>query len=502
MGPEPDASLAKPSRWHNTILAAAAVASSATLFFFGTGLHPLWWFTWFAPLPVLFVASRLRAWPAFAVAALAWSIGNLNMWHYLVGVLETPVLMVLIFVIVPGCIFGLVVLLFRRFIRRGAPWRAALAFPAAWVTCEYVNYVSSPHGTFPNLGYTQMDCLHVVQIVSLVGIWGISFCLFLLPATIAAVLSQQQSSAARTQLAAVVMALLAGVFLFGAWRLTFTPPVEHSVTVALLGTDAGGRFPGLFPQDDKSALELLHRYADQVNRLAARDAQVIILPEKIARLSDEGTAKLDSLFQETAERARAHIVVGLDRGTKISRFNEARVYSPQGMIATVYIKHHLLPVFEDVDRPGTELTVLPEECGVWGIQICKDMDFPALSRQYGAAGVGLLLVPAWDFKVDGWLHGRMAIMRGVESGFAIARIAKQGQLTVSDDRGRVLGEESSSSAPFSLLVVTAPVRHDDTLYARFGDYFAWANIAGLFILLVRPMPKAKAPSCTRQNSVS
>jgi len=121
------------------------------------------------------------------------------------------------------------------------------------------------------------------------------------------------------------------------------------------------------------------------------------------------------------------------------------------------------------------------------------LNFPALSRQYRAAGVGLLLVPAWDFTLDGWLHGRMAIMRGVESGFSIARIAKQGQLTVSDDRGRVLAEESSAAAPFSTLMVVAPVRHDDTLYLRFGDYFAWANVAGFLFVLFSRTPKIKHP---------
>ena len=35
--------------------------------------------------------------------------------------------------------------------------------------------------------------------------------------------------------------------------------------------------------------------------------------------------------------------------------------------------------------------------------------FPQLSRQYGNAGAGILLVPAWDFVADGWLHSRMTI---------------------------------------------------------------------------------------------
>ncbi|MGH9613443.1 MAG: nitrilase-related carbon-nitrogen hydrolase, partial [Bryobacteraceae bacterium] len=130
----------------------------------------------------------------------------------------------------------------------------------------------------------------------------------------------------------------------------------------------------------------------------------------------------------------------------------------------------------------------------WGIEICKDMDFPRLSREYGSDGVGLLLVPAWDFRIDGWLHGSMAIMRGVESGFTIARTAKDGLLTVSDNRGRVSAQKSSGAAPFSILAATAPVSHAATLYARWGDWFAWLNIAALIGLLASPaIRRAKHP---------
>jgi apolipoprotein N-acyltransferase len=58
-------------------------------------------------------------------------------------------------------------------------------------------------------------------------------------------------------------------------------------------------------------------------------------------------------------------------------------------------------------------------------------------------GVGLLLVPAWDSTLDGWLHGTMAVMRGVASGFTFAGSAKQGILTVSDSRGRWLAHSFS-----------------------------------------------------------
>ncbi len=85
--------------------------------------------------------------------------------------------------------------------------------------------------------------------------------------------------------------------------------------------------------------------------------------------------------------------------------------------------------------------------------------------------------------LDGWLHGRMAVLRGVESGFTIVRAAKPGVLTVSDDRGRILAQQDGATVPFASLVATAPIRHDGTLYVRWGDWFAWLNAAGLVTLL-------------------
>ena len=115
--------------------------------------------------------------------------------------------------------------------------------------------------------------------------------------------------------------------------------------------------------------------------------------------------------------------------------------------------------------------------------ICKDMDFTPLLREYGRAGVGLMLVPAWDFNVDRTWHGHMAMMRGVEDGFSITRAAKNGYLTVSDDRGRILAEARSDSAPFATLMAKIPVAHDATLYLSMGDWFGWLATAILALTI-------------------
>ncbi len=468
-----------PNTRRTFLPAATAVILTSGALFWGTGLHPRWWLTWFAPLPVLLVSPRVSRGRSFLVAATAWFLGSLNMWFYLLTAISMPVPLVLLLTAVPSCLFGLAVLIFRMFILRGDLWKAALSLSAFWVTVEYLNNVISPHGTFSNLGYTQMDFLPVLQVTSVAGIWGITFCLFLLPATIAAVLKPPGTASPKKKLAIATGVFLALVIGWGSWRVLSAPAPEHSVRVGLMATGVHSTFP----HDDATALRLLQDYSEKAASLAAQGAQVIVLPEKMALVSDTGTGQIDALYAATSARAKAGIVVGLDRGTRTKRFNEARLHSAQGTLLAIYDKHHMVPGFEDVDQPGTTITVLEQPSGVWGIQICKDMDFPSLSRQYGAKGVGLLLVPAWDFTLDARLHGRMAVLRGVESGFTIVRAAKQGLLTVSDDRGRILAQQDAATVPFASLVATAPVRHDNTLYLKWGDWFAWLNAVGLLALL-------------------
>ena len=86
-------------------------------------------------------------------------------------------------------------------------------------------------------------------------------------------------------------------------------------------------------------------------------------------------------------------------------------------------------------------------------------------------------------------------MRGVEDGFSIVRAAKQGYLTVSDDRGRILAETRSDSAPFATLLADVPAVHDTTLYLLLGDWFAGVALAIFVFTLVqlcwlRPRPQA------------
>ncbi len=460
------------------LLALVAFVLSAIGFYFGTGLHPLWWLTWLAPIPVLLVAPRLSFWGAFLLGFLAWAAGFMNQWSFFRSALGVPLTTILLYIGVSALVFGLAVFAYRTFVRRGVVWRAALIFPSIWVLAEFINSRFSIHSTSGNLSYSQMNFVPILQIASLTGIWGISFCIFLFAATASILLGRYGSVRGRRWLGIGVGVVLVGVLGFGVWRMLLTP-TSPLVKVALLSSDVK---QNVLAQNHDDALRLMSDYVAQAKSAAAQGAKIIVIPEKIAVVTPADISDVDHLMQSAANQIGAQIVVGVVHVTLDAKLNEARIYSPNAEILT-YEKHHMLPPFESNLRPGTRLTEWQEPSGTWGAAICKDMDFPKMGRDYGNDGVGLLVVPAWDFVQDGWLHGRMAILRGVESGFSIARSPKEGILTVSDDRGRVVAQKASDAAPFVTVVAEVPVRNDATFYARQGDWFAWGNM-GLFLVLV------------------
>lgn len=465
-------------RTRNVLLIISAGAVSALLFYFGTGLHPTWWLLWFAPVPVLAIAPRLGWRASFLLAVVAWFVGALNQWDYFKHEVELPPWLIVVAFLVPAIIFGLGVLRTRAFLRRGWLFAAALYFPAYWVTYEYFTEIASPHSTFGNLGYTQMNCLPLIQIASITGIWGISFTVFLFAATIAALISNAGTPRQRRALAITVGVVLCAIFLFGEWRLN-TNPSGQRIAVTLIAKDVP---ISLYRGSEEQAMALLHDYADEIPRVTPPGTDVVVLPEKIVRISESALPQVDALFSTAAADVHSAIVVGLVRRTADSAFNSSRFYSADGKLEANYNKQHLIPGVEP-EKPGNKRVLLDRPSGRWGLQICKDMDFPKLSREYARDGANLLLVPAWDFNVDRWLHARMAVLRAVESGFALARSARNGLLTLSDNRGRILAETATVPDRFVSISGKINIDRETTFYTMSGDWFAWLCIV-LFVFLL------------------
>jgi apolipoprotein N-acyltransferase len=477
--------MASENRFRDTSIAMAMFVATAGMVWFGNGLTPWWPLMWIAPLPLFWFALRSRWWSAGLLALTAWLAGSAN----LVGFFHTQHIPFGVWLADFGGLslsVAIGVLIFRGLVLRGAVWTGMITPAALWVTLDWARYWLTPHGTGADLAYTQLEFLPFLQLASITGPWGMTFLLQVFPAAAAVALHLRGSEPQRAiRVAGVVAGIMVLVIGYGTVRLNDSEQ-RGGVKVGLIASDTAefGDIAGA----GADAERLLKAYAAQASDLAARGAQIVVLPEKIAVVRDSDTPMDDAILQSVANSSGAMIVAGelqvSPGATDTIKYNRAKVYRPQSASAS-YDKEHMLPPFESNLTPGTgKLSLRLGETRL-GVAICKDMDFTSTGLAYAELGAQLMLVPAWDFNSDRTWHGHMAIMRGVEGGFSVARAARNGYLTVSDDRGRVVAEARSDSAPFATLLADVPVGQEHTLFQRWGNWFAWVAVAALAVALAR-----------------
>ncbi|WP_433201230.1 nitrilase-related carbon-nitrogen hydrolase [Nocardia sp. CA-107356] len=476
-------------------LAPTAILVSGALWYFGTGLHPLPGLVFLAPLPVLLIASRVGAGQAFLAGFLAWCGSGLRYWPYFIDTIEQPVPVTVLLLGGTAAVFGGLVVMTRALLLRGRPGFAVLALPVGWVTFEFAVSLAGSFGAWWSIAYTQFDLLPMIQLAALTGPWGITFLILLVPATVA-VLVSEVTVAQRLRVASATAVLLAVVVAFGWWHLAVAPE-RDIVRVGLL---ALSQPPEYVPVDSPDGRDMVARAVAEIGRIADQGAQVVVLPEKAWTAEESTLPLLSGPLTEVATRRNIHVVAGLvltKGGTSVN----AAIDYPSGV---EYAKHRLIPGLEDDLEPGTGWQRVPGE--PWALAVCFDLDGPGLVRENRRRGATLLLVPALDFTKDRWLHSRMAVMRGIESGVGIARAPQLGELVASDSRGHILASAPTDITVTRSVLASIPLSSDTTIYARFGDWFGWLSVVLFAVAAVgsigRRSRTAPAPWRSRAAAVS
>ncbi len=418
------------------------------------------WLVLVAPVPLLVYALRApKVWPVFGLAFLVGLMGEAGpMWFY-----ERVLPLIYSLAIYQALVFALAVLFMRGLHHRVSPAAAVLGFAAMTAAIEYLYGMVSPNGSFGALGYTMVDVLPLLQTASLTGVAGLSFLAAIIPAGLAVLCLRPRDVPALAVWAVPVVAAL----VYGFWQLV--QPSGPLLRIALLSDD---RYAGRIYDHPEAGSEIAANFTRQIAEVAAQHPAAIVIPEKM----------LATGAQLTSDSA---IVAGLDgQAPQGGRMNVAALY--KGATTRLYLKKRMVPGLEAQYRRGHDELVTRIDGQSVGIAICKDMDFASDLRLYGKRDVGLMLVPAWDFDRDAYLHGRMAVVRSVESGFSMARAASQGLMTLNDSRGRIIAEKRTVKGPL-MLVGDLPIGHGGTVYSRIGDIFAQVMLAlwlGLLALLI------------------
>ncbi|MQA78236.1 MAG: nitrilase [Streptosporangiales bacterium] len=446
----------------------AATLCSAALFYLGTGLRPVGWLTWLAPLPVLLLAPRVSGRVIAVAAFVAYLLGLANVALYYTRDLTLPLPLVAgVFACTSG-VFCLVVLAFRGLLVRGRPLLAVVTTASAWAGAEYLFATLLPFGANWTLATTQADLLPVLQVASATGAWGVSFLVMGVPAAVAAVVAPALPGRRRmrTGLAASVTVLLA--LGYGAVRLhepAGTPTVRvAAVAAALPGGDQ--------PEAGTSAGRKLLDSDVAAMRVLPDRTRIVVFPEKDFVADDTSLPGLTRRFAEAARATGTVAVVGVELRTQGKLSNVALVVPPDGSAPVVYHKRYLAPGVEYEFEAGHERSFVPGLTHRVAVAICADMGRPSLGRDNARAGARMMAVPALDFDVDAWSQSRVQYLRGVENGFSVVRASRQGVLTLTDDNGRVIREvRADGPRPVTTVTADLPVPEGTTLYTRWGDWF-------------------------------
>ena len=441
-------------------------------------LHPVWWWAWLAPVPLLLLAYRTTARQARGLTVLAAGIGVSVNAPYFYQLMPLPAVVVTLVAQTLAWVF--VVGASRRLVVRYQAWWTVLAYPVLWAGLDALEAAGLPDGNWGSLAYSQTAFLPALQLTSVLGVAGLLFVVALVPAAIALALIYGRRLRHGWRAYVLAGTAVVGMLTYGTVRLHRAPvPSGPATTFGLAAIDEGINSHTLAA----TRTAIGQQYAQHVATLAAQGAQVIVLPEKIASLPPAQAARFQQQLGQLAGHQRVWLAAGIVEEAAPAGRNLLWLFAPTGELAATYQKHYLAPPERGL-AVGQAYEVRHLAGADYGLAICKDMHFAALGRAYGQRQVAAMLVPAWDFDADRYLAAGMTATRGVENGYTVVRASRDGLLTVSDAYGRLLGEQASAPLPGRTLLVRAPVGAPlATVYTRLGNLVGWLCVAGGACLL-------------------
>jgi apolipoprotein N-acyltransferase len=376
---------------------------------------------------------------------------------------------------------------------------ASLLFPLSRVAGEYLISFTPAFGSVFSLAYTQYGNLPLLQIISVTGIYGVSF-LIAWFASVGNWIWEQGFVWPRIRAVTLLYGgLLALVLLGGSLRLALFPPSSQTVRVAGISAAAStlqkvqdeiGHFSTTQRFTPADLAQLRSAFApldDELLNLSQREAsagaKIIVWPEIGAyTLAADKTGLLERA-QTLAREAHIYLEMGLSVfQAPATYYDQAILVDQEGRVDWTYNKTYPAP--GDPEKPGKGIVpVMETPYGRLANVICFDADFPPLMRQAGSQDVDIMLVPSNDWPgIDPW-HTQHAVFRAIENGYALVRQASNGLAMTVDDEGQVLAATDYYTTDQQTMIASVPVKGVWTIYAHVGDLFAWLCIAGMLFLV-------------------
>ena len=388
------------------------LAAAALLLLFSNGKWVIPLAAWLSPVFLLRFVRSQKLLQGVLPALFVLAVTGFFAWYRLIPI---PGIGYLIFIMAMSLLMILPYLMDRAITLRYTHFSSTLVFPLGWTTMEYVNSLLNPFGTWGAAAYTQFGNGALVQIVSMTGLWGLTFLIAWFGSVINWAWEKEFNWAKIRYGAGAYAAILALVLLFGGGRLALFPPSADTVRVAAILQ--AERLASLMKSErvmspfrgkaiPKSEIALLRTEFATLNndlfrrseREARAGARIIFWGEGNAFVMKQDEERLVESGRALARRQGIYLgmaLVVLDFGSKPAYENKVVMIGPSGAIAWEYVKSRPVPGPEAKNalRGDGRIKYIDTPYGRLAVAICFDMDFPGLIRQAGMAGVDLLFAP-------------------------------------------------------------------------------------------------------------
>ncbi|MBY0508072.1 MAG: apolipoprotein N-acyltransferase [Bryobacteraceae bacterium] len=432
---------------------------------------------WLAPFALLPLLSALKDGHAFRFGWLAGIVHWGGMCYWIQGTLarhggmdaSLAWLMLILFSLAKGLHLAVFAWLVKPVLVR--PLWAPPVAAALWTGLERT------HGDFGfawlTLGNAGIDLPGLASLAPYTGVYGISFLFALTAASVLA--------ATRERRAAAWLLL---------WMVPFVLPAPHESVANQQAIAVQPNFDEVDPPRDP--YYRLFDLSGQGLRQAPR-AAAILWPEVPAGIYYDTDLAFRLSANRLARESHANLIIGSVAFAKPGEpRNSAQLIDPQGNPATRYDKVNLVPFGEYVPWPFAALvdkvsseagTFTPGERvvvhGQWGTFICYESAFPHFVRQFTVQGAQVLA----NLTNDGYFaksaareqHIALARMRAIENGRWLLRVTNDGYTMSISPKGRI----AAAAAPYQASATVLPFAYESslTVYARYGDWFAWSCLA-------------------------
>ena len=379
-------------------------------------------------------------------------------------------------------------------------------FASIMVSIEYIIYL-----VYPILGglsdaYTQYQNLYLLQIVTVTGIYGITFLISWTAAVVIWIWNNKSKKEYIKKYITIYCSVIGLVFAYGIVMFHFVGNSDKSVRIAgvtvpishLLNDDKdiySTFYTNTFTDENiTNTRNKLSSVADELFLKTELEAQA---GAKIVFWSELNGAVLkqdeDMLLQRASNMAKQeeiYLIVSLLVKTPYEDLKENKTvaFNPQGELISEYFKHGR-SIGELCQKGDGILKSFDTEYGRIAPFICSDMAFLSKIQQAGRDNVDMLIVPASDWKEMTLLAAKTAIVRGVENGSNIIRHTNKGISIVSDFRGSVLAQTDYFQSDTKTLSAQVITKGRFTLYSYIGNLFVY--LCNLYLLGSFILPKIK-----------